>query len=328
MRSHVLTLIILALLVTATAATNAVAGPVLQVHLPRAVQVEGDVLTLGAVAVVRSGSEALAGAASAIPMGRAPLAKEEIVLDRLTILGRLQASGISGSEVLVSGAEKVVVSRREITWPADDLVKAAEACLAKDRPSPAGSAWRVVRPPQDIIAPAGREAHLEAKLVPQDVTGEAKVEVAVTVDGRREAAQPVLFRLSYVQREAVAAVDISAGGLITSENVTIRTLLADAPPPADWAPPFGLVAAQPIRQGAVIRPTQAQPVAAGVAVRRGETVVMRLRGPGFLLTGLGQALEDGRPGGFIKVRNVDSSRVITAKVAADGSVEPVFDGVK
>jgi flagella basal body P-ring formation protein FlgA len=69
-------------------------------------------------------------------------------------------------------------------------------------------------------------------------------------------------------------------------------------------------------------------VAAGVAVRRGETVVMRLRGPGFLLTGLGQALEDGRPGGFIKVRNVDSSRVITAKVAADGSVEPVFDGVK
>ena len=328
MRNHnILISISLAVLLAAAAGAAAAAEPALQVHLPRAVQVEGEALTLGAVSVVRSGNAALAGSASAVPLGRAPLPKEEIVLDRPTILGRLGASGIAASDVLVSGADKVVVRRKETTWPAADLVKEAEACLAKNRPSPEGSAWRVIRPPQPVVGPSGREMRLEARLVPQDVAGEAKVEVAVMVDGRREAVQTVLFRLSYVQREAVAARDIPAGAVMTGENVTIRTVPSDSPPPVDWAPPLGQVAAQTIRQGAVIRSPR-RPPGAAVAVRRSETVIMRIQGAGFLLTGLGQALEDGRPGSLIKVRNTDSSRVVMAKVAADGTVEPVFDGAK
>ena len=328
MRNHnILISISLAVLLAAAAGAAAAAEPALQVHLPRAVQVEGEALTLGAVSVVRSGNAALAGSASAVPLGRAPLPKEEIVLDRPTILGRLGASGIAASDVLVSGADKVVVRRKEATWPAADLVKEAEACLAKNRPSPEGSAWRVIRPPQPVVGPSGREMRLEARLVPQDVAGEAKVEVAVMVDGRREAVQTVLFRLSYVQREAVAARDIPAGAVMTGENVTIRTVPSDSPPPVDWAPPLGQVAAQTIRQGAVIRSPR-RPPGAAVAVRRSETVIMRIQGAGFLLTGLGQALEDGRPGSLIKVRNTDSSRVVMAKVAADGTVEPVFDGAK
>jgi flagellar basal body P-ring formation protein FlgA len=63
-----------------------------------------------------------------------------------------------------------------------------------------------------------------------------------------------------------------------------------------------------------------------VAVHRNENVVMRIKGDGFLLTAMGLALEDGRPGAMIKVRNVDSGRVVMAKVAADGAVEPVFEG--
>ena len=329
MRNHnILISVSLAVLLAAAAPAGAAAEPALQVHLPRAVQVEGEALTLGAISVVRSGNAALAGSASAVPLGRAPLPKEEIVLDRPTILGRLGASGIAASDVLVSGADKVVVRRKEATWPAADLVKEAEACLAKNRPSPEGSAWRVIRPPQPVVGPSGREMRLEARLVPQDVTGEAKVEVAVMVDGRREAVQTVLFRLSYVQREAVAARDIPAGAVMTGENVTIRTVPSDSPPPVDWAPPLGQVATQTIRQGAVIRPSQARAPGAAVAVRRGEAVILRIRGAGFLLTGLGQALEDGRPGSLIKVRNTDSSRVVMAKVAADGTVEPVFDGAK
>jgi flagella basal body P-ring formation protein FlgA len=309
----------------ATAATAALAEPGLQVHLPRAIQVEGETLTLGEVAVVRSDSETLTGKVAAIPLGRAPLAKEDITVDRTMILGRLRANGIEASQVAFSGADKVVVGRKEVAWPAADLVKSAEACLAKERPSPVGAAWRVTRPPAEIVAPSGREAHLEARSVAQEVAGEAKIEVAVVVDGRRAAAQTVLFRLSYVCREAVATVDLAAGVTMTPENVTIRTVTSDTPPAADWAPPFGLVAAQPVRQGAVIRPAQARTAAAGVAVRRNETVVMRIQGDGFLLTGMGLALEDGRPGTMIKVRNVDSGRVVTAKVAADGAVEPVFE---
>ncbi len=35
-------------------------------------------------------------------------------------------------------------------------------------------------------------------------------------------------------------------------------------------------------------------------------------------------MQEGRAGEYIKVRNVDSRRVISAKVNKDGTVEPVF----
>ena len=84
----------------------------------------------------------------------------------------------------------------------------------------------------------------------------------------------------------------------------------------------------PLRAGALIRPAlahQPQPV---TNIRRSSTVLMRIQGKGYALTALGQALDDGFPGQCIRVRNVDSSRIIMATVNADGSVEPVVDEVR
>ena len=50
--------------------------------------------------------------------------------------------------------------------------------------------------------------------------------------------------------------------------------------------------------------------------------------PGFTISGTGLALQDGRPGDFIRVRNVDSKRIVVAKVTADGTVAPVIEEKK
>jgi flagella basal body P-ring formation protein FlgA len=42
------------------------------------------------------------------------------------------------------------------------------------------------------------------------------------------------------------------------------------------------------------------------------------------VTATGKAMEKGRLGECIKVKNIDSQRVILAKVNEDGTVEPVF----
>ena len=64
-----------------------------------------------------------------------------------------------------------------------------------------------------------------------------------------------------------------------------------------------------------------------VVVERNQAVVMKIDGVGFTLRWLGRALEDGRPGEVIKVRNVDSRRVVSARVAYDGTVKPVYRGI-
>jgi flagella basal body P-ring formation protein FlgA len=69
-------------------------------------------------------------------------------------------------------------------------------------------------------------------------------------------------------------------------------------------------------------------VKAEVLVRRNQGVLMRIEGAGFTVSGVGEAMEDGRAGDVIKVRNVDSRRVVSARVAGDGAVEPIIDEVK
>jgi flagella basal body P-ring formation protein FlgA len=53
-------------------------------------------------------------------------------------------------------------------------------------------------------------------------------------------------------------------------------------------------------------------------------VVIRIEKPGFLITAVGKAMQDGKAGEYIKVRNADSQRIILARINADGSVEPVL----
>lgn len=308
---------------------QALAAPgALQVHLLRDVQVEADPITLGAVAVIRAADAATADRVAAIPLGRAPLSREQVAVDRPTILGRLAASGIPAAGVTFTGADKVLVGRKEQTVPAADIVKAAQGCLAKERPAPEGCCWTVGRAPGDMVVPAGGELRLAARILAHDVAGEAKVEVAAHLDGRTVAAQPIVLRLAYPERQAVATADIPVGAVLTSGNVAVRTAMADRPQPADWTAPLGLVATQSIRSGTVVRPAMVRAARSALAVRRNENVTMRVQGSGFLITGLCQVLEDGRPGDFIKVRNVDSQRIVAARVAPDGSVEPVFDEVK
>ena len=61
-----------------------------------------------------------------------------------------------------------------------------------------------------------------------------------------------------------------------------------------------------------------------VVIKRNQNVVIRVEKPGFIITALGKAMEDGKVGEYIKIRNIDSQRIIVAKISSDMTVEPVF----
>jgi len=151
-----------------------------------------------------------------------------------------------------------------------------------------------------------------------------KVVVTVSRKGKQLGCREMLYRRMYPVRSAVAVKAIPAGSPLTKDNVEIRTSYDEQPADADWKPPYGLLARRRLLPGAVIRPSMTAEKRPDLLIRRNQMVRLRVQGAGFLITGLGQALEEGRPGEYIKVRNVDSRRTITGRVAFDGSVEPVF----
>jgi flagella basal body P-ring formation protein FlgA len=86
-----------------------------------------------------------------------------------------------------------------------------------------------------------------------------------------------------------------------------------------------MVATAPVNASSVIRPATLRAGDDLIAVRRKQAVVMKINGPGFSIRGLGEALDDGRCGDVVRVRNLDSKRIVKATVLADGSVCPIAE---
>ena len=63
-------------------------------------------------------------------------------------------------------------------------------------------------------------------------------------------------------------------------------------------------------------------------VNRNQNVIIKIDRFGLLVTAAGKALQKGCAGENIKVQNVDSNRIIVAKINEDGSVEPVFFAIQ
>ena len=315
------------LLVASLVLCGAAAGanvPAVRVYLPRTVLVSSDSLSLGAISVIRCGDEQLTKKAAAVGMGRAPWPKERITFDRRTILSRLASAGIRASQVNITGAEKVSVGRDEKVIRPEEILKAAGELLEKDRPGPTGCRWRPSGGPADLVVPSAGDVQLKARLLKDAPSGYVKVRVTAAADGGTLAVRDVMYKLVYPTRQAVTTKEVPPGAVISEKNAKVDTVMVERRPATDWTAPFGMIATRPLAPGTVIRPPLVREAKPALAVRRNQTVLMRIDGFGFTVTAVGQALQDGRCGEFIKVRNVDTRRTVTAKVRFDGTVEPIL----
>ncbi len=83
----------------------------------------------------------------------------------------------------------------------------------------------------------------------------------------------------------------------------------------------GMALKRPLRAGEVVR---ASHLLAPNVVKRGDNVVLEARSSGISVVASGTALATGQVGDQIKVRNIQSNRVVDAKVIAPGKVQVTF----
>lgn len=296
----------------------------LKIYLPREVSVAGSELHLGQLGIVR-GEKSLVARASAIAMGQISVPGQSVVIDRTTVLSRLASSGIPASQVTLTGAEQMTIRQQNRIVSAEELVSLANAFLENHRPGTSASRWAPARMPESLILPGlYNDLRFSPQLSESNATNQVRVEIAVFAAGRKIAVRDVLFALKYDCRQAVTKTDIAAGQVLGPENVEIQTRESNYPEPADWTSPHGLVAKHRLTANTVLRPNMVGTLESPTVIARNQTVAIRVERPGLLITAVGKAMEDGKAGEFIKVRNVDSQRVILVKINADGSVEPAL----
>ena len=298
---------------------------VLRVYVPRAKALSGNEAPLGALCVLRCDDAAVLAKASAVRMGRAPFAKETIVIDRGTILSRLAASGISRRRVVFTGAPSIRLTRNASTFASEKIFAAARKYLSEKSPGPAGCGYRLVRTIDPLVAASPGRATLCIRPAKDSPNGYVKLEAAAAENGATLAAAGLLFKITYPHRQAVATEAMGSGAVFTPHNTRLRTAYLDQPAVKDWSAPYGTEATQNITPGTVITAGMTRAHKLEIVVRRKQVVTMVIRGAGFVVQGKGEALQDGRPGQYIKIRNTSSKRIVLAKVQYDGTVSPSME---
>jgi flagella basal body P-ring formation protein FlgA len=318
------------LLLAGMTLTASAAEPLaVKIYLPRNATVGGGTMQLGALALVQCEDSAIAAKASAVEMGRPPQPGETLVLNRAAIVSRLASCGIVASSVRFSGADAVSVVIRQATVTAEQLVRAADEFVAANAPNRDSVHWQCKSPPSEVVLGLPQDIQLRSRIVKEGSSiSSLKVEVAVLSDGETVGTRELFYKPMFVCRRAVAKQNILAGAAMTEANVSIETAESDTRPTDESLPILGSSALRTIQAGEVILASQTtakRPNPKDVLVHNNQPVAIRLSGSGFTLSALGTALQDGRVGEIVKVRNVDSQRIINARVTPDGNVEPIVE---
>lgn len=296
----------------------------IEIYLPREITIDHNAPSLGQVSIIR-GDKSLVAKASRIAMGRISQPGQEIIIDRPTVLSRLACDGIPGAKVTLTGAEKITIKQQQKIIMGTEFVELASSFLKKNPPHSSVCRPDPIRIPDDLIVP---EDSGDIKLVPCLVSSgarnKAKVKVAVFVGGKEIGTREVAFRLKYNSRQAVTVIDLTDGDVLSPENIRIENILSDYPEDVNWAVPYGLVARRRLPANTVLQPNMVGQVKHEPIVKRNQNVIIRIDRLGLEVTAIGKTMQQGIAGEYIKVRNVDSQRIILAKVNEDGTVEPVF----
>jgi flagella basal body P-ring formation protein FlgA len=296
----------------------------LQIYLPREASVKDEIIRLGQVSIIK-GEESLVANANKITLGRFSVPGQKIIVNRHSLLSRLACNGMSSSKIILKGAEKITVKRQQQIINSADFVKQATSFLQKTSKYVSACQYEPVRIPSDLVIPSEfKDIRFQTYFVGRPTADRAKTKVTVLVDEKEIGAREVSFRLKYNCRNVVTLVELGAGETIRPDNVKIVKGFSDHPEPANWKPPYGLVTKQRLAPNTVVSSDKVVAPPATVIVKRNQNVVILIETPGLLVTATGQAMQKGHAGEYIKVRNIDSRRIILAKIIEDGTVRPAF----
>jgi flagella basal body P-ring formation protein FlgA len=312
------------------------ASPVVKIYLPRQKTVAGPTITLDDIAMV-TGDDQCVQRARTLKLGRAPLPGETIVLKRQTIRARLASEDLLEDEVNMVGAAEVAVKRNISLIQPVELINLAETYLQGHLPAKS-IAWKLARKPEALTLPKNAKAELKCRVDEKAPSGHVRVVIDAVVPEPVQAAKTgasagektiatrhVLFLLRYRTQQVVATCEIRPGETITPDNAKIE-MIEVARKPGRWISPFGATARKTIQSGVVIGDKLVRRSKPQARVRRNQTVRIKLTGPGWCITALGSAMQNGVTDDIIAVRNIDSRKVIQARVDETGDVIPLTPG--
>lgn len=305
---------------------TAIAEPIV-VTLHETASVSKGQATLGDVAALEGGEEEQRRRLGRLDLTDLPLSSQPTLISRHQIEFRLRLAGLDDDAFRLEGPNYVRVSRPAGEALDEKIVAVARQALERQLATQAADA--IVQLTQPVRVPPlsvdGDDIHLEAEVRTATAPPcRALVEVGIYVRGARRTSAQVYLDVKKVQSAPVALRRIEAGEIFAPENVRIERAPLDygGKPAVDAAALMGQKARRPIVAGQRIEAEDLDSVGvSGVVIHQSDLVhIVAPVGP-LQVRARGQAMQDGRIGQLIQVRNTDSQSIVTGRVKDHSTVE-------
>ncbi len=288
------------------------------------VRVDGTTITLGQVATINGDNEEKNQYLRQLKMGNAPIPGGSFVLTKEVIGMRLGAAGndLSGVTWLIPDTVTVIGNSQNIS--AQTLIdKGIHTIRTQVGPNGKQDDLQIslVSRGQDVIVPVGNVT-LSTSL-PYGIRYNTPVTVMVSVNVNDQSVTKVglKFNVKLYRQVAVATRQINAREIFTEDSLRYERMDTGQIAAGfftDKSKILGLMSRRPVTPGMVITDSM---VNKPVLIKRGSMVILIALVGSMEVTASGQAMQDGYEGQLIRVKNVNSNKIVLGKVIEENKVQ-------
>lgn len=292
------------------------AGPVAKVVIHPEPVVSSEAIRLGDIAQIESSDSLLAARLAALEVGRAALPGQSRVVTVGTLRLRMRQARLPERQIEIEAeADAIPVLTRHQTLDGERLKATVERWYEKHSILPQGTSLHLTINAAEVIVPWGDvEIHV-ALDAPR--WGNVAVPLEIRVDGRPykriyASVEALLEQPVWVTTRPLArGEEVEAGDV---QQVKRRFSQPIAGPP-DLSQPVRTT--RYVREGAALTWENVETVP---QVKKGEQVLIVARKGDVVVQVAGEAMEDGRIGETLAVRNLASGNVVYGTLTPDGEV--------
>lgn len=256
-------------------------------------------------------------------VGHSPAPGKSKTIQSKALIQSLQH--VEGAEKINwSGANSITVTRQGIELKKEQLKQIIAEFLQQNLTNLPDAEFRFtsVRAQESIVLPTGKLSYTVTPSKP-GILGSSSFSITFQIDGKTVKHCTVRGKLEAMADVATAAVNLRKGEIIAANHLVMQrqdiSKLETPCPAIDLA--IGLEVKRYIRAGKAIDSRNVQPAP---IIRKGEPVKIIASKGALRLSTNGVAIMNGRPGEFIRVKNINSDKLVYCKVDAPGVVSVEF----
>jgi flagella basal body P-ring formation protein FlgA len=305
------------------AALGATPTAVIRVH--DRVEIDSTEVLLGQIAVIEGSDTRWIQQLKGIVIGRAPLPGKTRQYDQRYLEMRLKQQHVDLATVILEVPQIVEVARSIVKIEEQEIKQIVSDFIMRNVAHDNRTVRiKEIQAPKRVILPKGRVAYKVAAPRSRELMGKCSIGIDFSVNGHSQKKVWATAVIEVLGPVVVTRKPLGRHKPITEDDIELTTMdLSDLPSGVITDP--GAVLGKRTRRAVGARiPLQADLIELPPLVKRGDLVVIVAQSNGLKITTLGQVKKKGRLGEQIPVVNLDSKKILHARVIDSNTVKVEF----